>query len=245
MLRSVAAIGLALMACESAPQSRPETPEPDPVAAVSHPRAQADVAAQLQLAVSQGRLGDAHDLAAWFTTHEMTDHIGWRPYLDELRGAAQNIARANDLATAGVELGRLGHACGGCHQAAGVTVAVDDTTPPEDTSTLVAQMRRQQWAAARLWEGLSGPADRAWSEGANVMVATPFDIGSQMKDKPNVEAFELAERLQDQATHAVALRDLDARANHYGELMQTCAGCHRILRPLPVVNTGSPLVGSR
>jgi len=243
-------IGLALTACESAPRSALEGPDPESLAQQTparwpHSRAHAEAAADLQLAIAQGRLADARDQGRWFTLHPMMEQPGWRPYLDEMSTTALHIANANDLAAAGVELGRLGHACGGCHQASGANVSLVSATAPVDTSSLSAQMHRQQWAAARMWEGLSRGNDRAWTDGATVMVGTPVDIHGQMRDKPNVEAFELAERLHDQATHASALGDLDARANHYGEVMQTCAGCHRILRPQPVVEEQEPPLVSK
>ena len=242
MLRSWFAIGLGVVACESAPRSQVEEPASPVVQA--HAKTHVDAAADLERAIVQGRLADAHDVGGWFVAHPMTDHGGWQNYLDELRSAASNIERANDLATAGVELGRMGRACGGCHQAAGVHVASTGATVPDDVSSLAAQMQRHEWAAGRLWEGVSGPIDRAWIDGANTMLATPCDVIGKLTGKPSLEVFELAERLHDQADHARALVDLDARANHFGELMQTCAGCHGILRPRPVMDT-QPLVSSR
>jgi cytochrome c553 len=247
MLRFWFAIGSALMACEAGPRFAAEEPaEPVEVAVATHPhsRAPVEAAARLQLAIAEGRLGDVHDLATWLATHPMPEQPGWRPYLDELDSAARNIQRANDLSSAGVELGRLGHACGGCHQAAGVSIPSSTKPAPSNTATLAAQMKRQQWASARMWEGLTG-SDRAWTDGANVMADTRVDVSGEMRDKPSVEAFELTERLRDQATHALALRELDARANHYGEVIQTCAGCHQILRPSPVVDPQRPFVSSR
>lgn len=240
MLR-VLAIGLAVASCESAPRSTLSEPSAETVARHPHSQAQAAVASDLQLAVVHGRLTDARDLASWLVTHEMIEQPGWRPYLDELRDGAQAVARADDVASAGSRLGMLAHACGGCHEAAGVTASVASEFAPEDTSSLAAQMVRHRWAAARLWEGVSGPSDRAWLAGAGVLLATPLDVAAGMHDKPNVEAVELSELLREQVTRAAALTDLDARAHLFGDMMSTCAGCHSILRPLPVAGESGAL----
>src|SRR5262245_9791813 len=245
------AIGVALTGCESAPSSALEQPGLEgsaavaPVAREPSP-APAEVAPELQLAIAEGRLADVHDLAHWLSTHELTEQPGWRPYLDELHRAAGNIERASDVASAGVELGRLGHACGACHRDAGATIAWTASTPPRETRTLTEQMRREQWAAARMGEGVEG-ADRGWGGGAGVRGTTPGGIAAEMRDKPNLAAFELADRFYDQAAQAAALQELDARAKHFGEVMQTCASCHQILRPHPVIDNArmKPYVSSR
>ena len=223
------AIGLALTACESASQTTVESPAP-PRAAHSH--ADVEAAANLQLAIVQGRLSDAHDIADRLAS------------IAELRPSAQRIAHAGDVAAAGAELGRLGHACGSCHAAARARPVLASGAAPTDDTTLPAQMARHQWAAVQLWQGVSGPADQAWSEGARVMAATPCDVTKRVHEKPNAEVFELAERLRDQAQHAAALTDADARAGLYGEMMATCASCHSILRPHAVIER-APLVSTR
>jgi hypothetical protein len=44
----------------------------------------------------------------------------------------------------------------------------------------------------------------------------------------------LAVHVRELATRAIKLEDSDARAELYGELLSTCAGCHQIVRPNPV-----------
>ncbi|HEY5923816.1 MAG TPA: hypothetical protein VIV11_19175 [Kofleriaceae bacterium] len=235
------AIGLALTACESAPQATAESPaQPQP----AHSREQLEAAASLQLAIMQGRLADARDLAGQLAVHEMPARSGWQPYVAELRDSAHLIARADDVAAAGAELGRLGRACGSCHAASGARPVLAAGVAPTDDTTLAAQMLRHQWAAVQLWQGVSGPADQAWQDGARVMVATRADVHKRVHEKPNAEVFMLAERLHEQARHAAALTDVDARAGLYGEVMATCASCHTIMRPHPVVER-APLVSTR
>lgn len=237
------AVGLALAACHCesgpAPARKPAVPilESVPAAAPGmrkHMAAHLDAAAGLQAAIAQGRLSDARDQAAWFATHDMDVPLEWRPYVDEMRYAALRIKGADDLATAGLSLGRLGRACGACHEAMSARPALAYAPPPADGNTLDAQMERHQWAAARLWEGVIGPADRLWLEGARVMTTTRFDIARSVHEKPNADVLELAERLHEQAKQAITLTDAAARAQHYGEMLDTCASCHSIVRTRPV-----------
>jgi hypothetical protein len=183
-------------------------------------------ATDLQLAVTHGRLADARDLAAHLAIDAPAD----------VQLPAQRIARADDLASAGLELGRLAGACGGCHATFGISADIAIRQPPAQAPGLAAQMTRHTWGVARLWEGVSGPADRAWLDGAAVIAETPCDVSTTIHGKPNVRAFELAEQLHDQATRASSASDLEARASLYGELMSTCASCHQILRPHPAID---------
>jgi cytochrome c556 len=199
-----------------------------------HMAAHLDAASALQAAIAQGRLGDARDQAAWFATHDMEVPSQWQGYVDDMRGAALRIKAADDVARAGLELGRLGHACGSCHEAQQARVAQAHGPAPADGATLDQQMARHTWAAVRLWQGIIGPTDELWVEGARVMATTRFDILGSTHDKPNAEVIELAERLHEQAQQASVQTEHAARAQLYGEMMATCASCHRITRPHPV-----------
>ncbi|HEY5944781.1 MAG TPA: hypothetical protein VIV40_04790 [Kofleriaceae bacterium] len=200
-----------------------------------HMAAHFQAATALQAAIAQGRLSDARDQAHWFASHDMDAPPGWGPYIDELRYSAMRIERARDVPTAGVQIARLGRACSSCHEAQNAHPAFAYEAPPADDKTLEAQMARHQWAAERLWEGLVGPADQLWQEGARVMATARLDVAASMHDKPNAEVVELAERLQEQATEAVSITNRDARATWFGAIMETCANCHSITRPAAVV----------
>jgi hypothetical protein len=239
------AVGLAIAAChcESAPTpaGRAATPREQAPAATPlirrHMAVHYAAASELQAAIAQGRLADARDQAYWFATHEMDGPANWRPYIDELRGAAMSIWRAHDVPTAGAQLGRLGRACSSCHEAEGGTVAFARAPIPADDDTVELQMALHQWAAARLWEGVIGPSDERWQQGARVMATGHFDAAKSVHEKPNVDVIELAERLRAQANEASTITDRSARAAFFGDMMETCASCHSIVRPSPVVST--------
>ena len=230
MLRWLA-VGLALATCESAPQ-------PTGVAGAAMPelrdhRAHGDAAAHLQEAIALGRLADAREQALWLATTEMDSQASWQPYLVEIRAAAYGIARADDVASAGAGMGRHGRACGSCHDAMNASPSVALVSAPADESTLAAQGQRQQWAAARMWEGVLGAGDQRWLDGANVLATTHLDIASSVHEKPNAETFALAERLREQAAQATMVVEPAERAEMFGQIMETCGSCHRILRPAP------------
>ena len=80
-------------------------------------------------------------------------------------------------------------------------------------------MARHLWAAARLWEGLIGGVDDAWSQGLDVLAATPLpaaELGAAREP--------LGKQLQKIA--AGARKGTSDHAVVYGELLTTCAGCH-------------------
>ena len=191
-------------------------------------------AVELQTAIAQGRLADARDKARWFRTHEIVGSPSWGAYIDEMRGAALQIERAGDLPTAGSQIGRLGRACSACHEAERARVVFAGEPVPPAEGAPDAQMARHAWAAARLWEGLIGPADERWEQGARVMATSPFDVAKSAHAKPNAEVVELAELLRAQATSAAAITDHDVRAVFFGHMMETCASCHSIVRAGPV-----------
>jgi hypothetical protein len=203
-----------------------------------------DTAVELQLAIAHGRLSDARDLARVLADEPTPTSLA--AHQIELRAAAARVRRAPDVASAGAELGRLGRACGRCHEAARATLAFTFGEPPATESGDVrSQMHAHQWAAARLWEGLVGPADTAWQEGARVLASAPLDIPPMFHEVPITEVAVLAQRLRVQAGDA---RDVttDGRARSYGEIVRTCAGCHAIVRPHAVPPPTLPsLVSSR
>lgn len=232
------AIAVASCTCESGPAPVPtpraKAPPVEQAALPQHMHVHLDAAIELQQAITHGRLVEARELASWIATHRDDGLDNWQPYSDELRIAAGRVAESTDVATAGAHLSRLGRTCGSCHvaQRADVTFAFEPV-PPDD-ATIEAQMRRHQWAAARLWEGVIAPSETSWNDGARVMAGARIELKTTTNGKPNANVVELAEHLRVMAGRAADLRDLDARADLYGAMMATCAGCHSVVRPTPV-----------
>jgi cytochrome c2 len=196
-----------------------------------------DASGAIQLAIAQGRLSATRDIAAWLASQETSP---------ALVTAAYSIERAGGVAAAASHLGELGRACSSCHEAARAELKPDIIEPaPRHAATLAEQSKRHQWAAARMWQGLLASSDEAWLEGAQLLAATPTDVRATVRDKPNAEVFELAERMQAQAERAATLNDHDERAEAYGELMHTCASCHDLTRRQPVLDKPATSLSAR
>jgi cytochrome c553 len=145
-----------------------------------------------------------------------------------------SIERAGDVAAAGLQLGKLGGTCAACHVAERAKLTFAYEPPPLQDDTLESQMALHEWAGARLWQGLIGPADAPWLEGARAMRAARFDAAKSVHAKPNARVMELGELLHEQAREAGRTTDREARAQLYGHMMTTCSSCHAIVRPAPV-----------
>lgn len=254
--RTVAIVALCLAACSSkrepAPAPAPSTgtgggvargsgtPSDAAVAGATadatlkeHMRAHFSAVSDLQRAIARGHLDQARADAQWLVDHDEGVLAAWKPLVAEMRTAARDVVGAQDLPTAAVLAARLGRACSRCHQEQTATVAFAWSVPPPEAPDLKVQMQRHQWAAARLWEGLVGPSDEMWTQGASVLAETQLDaVAAGGAGRGDVPA--LAARVQELAGRAAAETDLDGRARLYGELLSTCAGCHAIVRPKPV-----------
>jgi len=240
------AIALLLVGCSkrSEPKVQPEAP-PTPALVAEADAASADLkehmrehfatVSDLQRAVAAGRLPQAKADALWLIDHEEPAKLAaWKPYIAELRTAALEVIAAPDLPSAAAITSRLGRACNHCHDATRAVVAFAWEAPPPDGRDLAVQMRRHQWAAARLWEGLVGPSDTMWRGGAAVLATTQLDVASAGDGAPRGDIAALAKAVRELATTAATVDEPDARAKLYGELLSVCAGCHRLVRPEPV-----------
>jgi cytochrome c553 len=192
------------------------------------------VVSELERAIARGHLEEAQHLATWLGAHEEPQQEGWRPFVDELHSAALAVATAPDLPTAAALAARLGRACSKCHQARAAVVTYSWEPVPDEHPSLAAQMKRHQWAAARLWEGLVGPSDEMWNEGTAVLATAKLDAQAAAGGAPRGDVVALAAKVRELARRATKLTDQDARAELYGELLSTCAGCHQLVRPRPV-----------
>jgi cytochrome c553 len=178
-----------------------------------------------------GKLEDAKSLAFLLSRPARDPGLeAWAGASARVADAALALAGAASLPAACRLEPRVAAACADCHRSTGALLAFDRVPPaPPDDPELCARMARHQWAADRLWEGLVGPSDRAWSAGLEVFAAAPLPSAS---DSAGV-------RLQGLARAALAAlpRDTPAdRAKAYGEMLVTCTACHAgpAARPFPV-----------
>lgn len=86
-------------------------------------------------------------------------------------------------------------------------------------------MQRHQWAADRLWEGLIGPSDAAWSRGIRMLAEAPLH-GTEPSWDTASDGDELARRVHELGSEAASALLPHARATVYGEMLGLCADCH-------------------
>lgn len=157
----------------------------------------------------------------------------WRPYFQELAVAARHVAAARDVVAAANSAATLGRQCGHCHAALAVAIKFPEELRPSDDVRLAPQMLGHQWAAARMWEGLIGPADDRWLAGAQALTHVPLTIVAEEPTTQHTGADQIGDdvaRVRLYAKRALAASDPDARAAIFGELLATCAHCHAVIR---------------
>lgn len=208
------------------------TPADAPIA--DHMQLHFEAASELQRAIARGHLDDAKEDARWLINHDDQLLDAWKPFVEQMRSAAREVVTAPDLPGAAVRAAQLGRTCSRCHEAQTAVVTFAWEPPPDDGPALATQMKRHQWAAARLWEGLVGPSDAMWNQGATTLSTLRLDEIAAARGAARGDVPALAARVRELAGRATTLVDQDDRALLYGELLSTCAGCHALVRPAPV-----------
>ena len=182
--------------------------------------------------VIMGDLDGVREPATWLAEHETVSGLpaNSEQYVEMMRSYARDIVRAPDLESAARSVSRMARTCGNCHLVNEVKLEFGfDTKPPEWADT-ISLMQRHQWAADRLWEGLIGPSDVAWSRGTDMLVDVPlrpvyvldettYGVGSDVIDK-------VAHHIHMLGGQGTITITPDARSELYGELLGLCADCH-------------------
>jgi len=179
-----------------------------------------------RLAVISGDLDAAREPARWLARHEVTEGIpeGWQQHVVQMQLAAQRVVEASEVAPAAAATAEMGAICGGCHQGMDEGAQFTFVVPPPEEPGVVAHMLRHQWAAERLWEGLVGPSEEAWTRGVAVLAEAPL----QPTESPE-EVEQLASRVHQLGVQAGEVTGFIDRAKVYGDLLATCAQCHRLM----------------
>lgn len=216
-------------------QPAPAPPAASPVADASplqvHMKDHFIVVEALQRELALGRLGDAKQRARWLLEHEPPEREGWPMFVEDMQTAAEQMIAAPDVPAASVLAARLGRTCSRCHERQNAIVTFAWEPAPSDSPTLVAQMARHQWAAARLWQGVVGPSTEMWDEGAAVLSTLHLDGVEAANATQRRDVRKFAAEVRALALRAITTDDDDDRATLYGELLSACAGCHQLVRP--------------
>lgn len=152
--------------------------------------------------------------------------------LDHMVVATRRVAAAPDQRDAARAFAVLAQRCGECH----VRIGGPSSRPasaPAASLALVPRMRRHQWGAARLWEGLVAPSDEAWTSGARVLADAPLGPEGWPEGTTSPEIEVLSTTVHDLGVRAAAATKASTRIALYGEVLATCATCHERVRGGP------------
>lgn len=151
----------------------------------------------------------------------------WRPYVTAMRDAARDLMRVENPVEAARLTAELGRQCGRCHQAIGAELTFPEPPRPDAGPKLQERMQGHQWAVARMWEGVIAPSEQRWTAGAQALERAPLTYVAESGElgiADNVMAIrQLARRAPTLVSHT-------ERAELYGQLLATCAGCHATIR---------------
>lgn len=91
-------------------------------------------------------------------------------------------------------------------------------------------MQRHQWAAERMWQALITPSEEAWIKGTEAMADAPLAPEQLAPERSTpAEIKSLSRRVHSLAEDARGSRDINVWVARYGEMLTTCAECHRAL----------------
>jgi cytochrome c553 len=183
-------------------------------------------------AVIQGELSKVHEHARWIMNQPPSKELDgdWLPYQEALRSDAESLSKAADLGAAAIAASAMGRACGDCHDSVGINaVKAFNPAPDANDRTVRTYMQRHRWAAERLWEGLVGPSDQAWQQGAAVLVSSSR-LARELKDEivVNPAMDVMLETIHRLGEEAAATASRAARQRLYGQFLGTCANCHKL-----------------
>jgi cytochrome c556 len=199
----------------------------------THARMQirAEAARTMQEAIAVGDLDGAHTQAQLITALRDPDVLQeWRPYLDAVRTIAKGVASSSDTVAAAKAAGELGQRCGACHEASGARIKLAPIVAPSPGSTLATQMAGHQWAAARMWEGLTTPSTERWQTGVVALSRARWTIAAEEPSLTKSPISDDVARVRLLAERGLAAETPPARGAVYGELLATCAHCHATIR---------------
>ena len=186
---------------------------------------------QLEEAVSRGDLLEIRAQAARLSQLTEPDPLPrWKPGFDQVVNASRQLKTVTDVVAAARLTAALGRQCARCHEQQSTKIHISRGATAVAGDDLSQQMRRHQWAASHMWEGLIGPSDELWNDGARELTTVPlFATSASTTVAPDGVNADIA-RVRVDAQHALETSDQDARRDIFGDLLATCAHCHVAIR---------------
>lgn len=188
---------------------------------------------EIQAALIRGDLAAVREPAEYLAAHPTPAALPgqWEEYVGSMRAAARAAVEAKDFTAAATATSLMGNACGSCHMDNGIEVRFDISDPPGFETDTVSHMARHQWAADRMWEGIVGPSEVAWSRGIDAMLEAPL-TPRELKggaDQPE-DVKRMARRVHQLAGNGMMASDGNEKAEIYAEFLANCAACHTTLK---------------
>ncbi len=182
----------------------------------------------IKAAIVAGDLKAIRAPALWLAEHEPLPDLPliYEPFLLSLRRNALRMVDAEDVVTAAAGVSAIARNCAGCHLASNVDLKFGFDQEPPAWSDLQSHMQRHQWAVDRLWEGLIGPSDGAWSRGITMLAEAPLHGTEASWDDEASGGDALAYRVHLLGRQAIAALTPESRSAIYGTLLGVCAECH-------------------
>jgi cytochrome c553 len=219
---------LALVACDAAAAPPAKRSFTDKLQAV-HDRMHARFGAsqRIELAIAFGDLERSRTEARTIAELEEPDVLPeWQPYFANVQAAAGTVVASEDLVAAAKASALLASRCASCHAAIAAKIVFPKDPAPKEDPRLSTQMASHRWAVGRMREGLVGPANERWLEGARTLAKAPLTLTAE-SDELGI-ADDVA-RVRLFARRALTAKPGD-RAALYGDLLATCARCHHAIR---------------
>ncbi len=223
----VACGGTSQPPAEPAPAAEPAPPAQSEASKHMHEHLNRIV--EIQQAVIRGDLQAATGPAAWLADHEPPAGLP-ATVMDELanmKKTAKMLVDATNIKDAGTATAQLVAACGTCHTKTNVVAKLDEIPKPPAGAGVSAHMLEHQWAMDVMMQGLIGPSEMKWRQGAEALKVAPMaaeDLPKDEKLTEEIKAFE--KKVHDWADVAVNAGDMGSRVAIYGEVTAGCASCH-------------------
>lgn len=214
---------LLLAACGGPPKREGVTP------LQAHMYAHFDRAGEVHDALVRGQLDRARTAAHWLATHPETRMLPMDSdrHATAMAAYAMEASEASDLQAAAMATAQMGRICGDCHRENDVTPRFLVGTAAPGGSGPRAEMARHIWAADRMWHGLIGPDDFAWTSGARALSQGWLNPGEVVVEPGDRERLrELLRHVYELGSEAAVAPDPETRAEAYGSYLTTCIDCH-------------------
>jgi hypothetical protein len=189
-------------------------------------------------ALVDGDLEHARSAARTLADHDFggTLPAEWRHWTERLQQRAEEVALAPDFAEAGRALGKLGLACGDCHDhlRRGPEHETEEALPWFDPPESVeGRMLRHGEGVDQMWLGLVLPSERDFQNGSITLTRAPLEPVHDPNGEPVEPEFTARlERVRELAKRTRTARTYPERASVYGELLAECGSCHFVSSPV-------------